>query len=56
MSRPKSLLEMIIENDPELAKLFDQTFKRFQKAAEAEGKKYEEAEFISAEDLAVIIR
>ena len=56
MNREPSMLEQKIRNDPELAKLFDQTFKRFQRAAEEEGKKYKEAEFISAEDLAVIIR
>jgi len=55
MDKLKSLLEQRIENDPELMKLFTETVTRFQKAAESERKYSEEAELISAEDLAVVV-
>ncbi|MDD5165209.1 MAG: hypothetical protein PHG25_01580 [Candidatus Pacebacteria bacterium] len=56
MNRPKSLLEEMIADDPELTNLFSKTREQFQKAAEEERRFSGEAEIISPEDLAVIVR
>ena len=58
MIKQKSILEQIMEKDPRLAKLFEQTFKKHQKAAndEIKSRKLEEAEMITAQDLAIIVR